>query len=60
MTMKKLLRRRSAIRELLQSLETRPFLGDASLASHTWPSRACSVTEGSYDIPRQLCKNDRR
>ena len=36
MTMRKLLRRRSAIRELLQNLETRPFSEDTPPSAGGW------------------------
>ncbi len=36
MTMRKLLRRRSALRELLQNLDTRPFCEDIPPSSGGW------------------------
>ena len=61
MTMKKLLRRRSAMRELLQRLETRSLCDDVPRSPQAWPSRTrAGLSDSTCDVPRQPCPGEPR
>ena len=61
MTMRKLLRRRSAIRELLQNLETRPFSEDTPPSAGGWSNQSRPrLDRSSPCAPARSCEGDRR
>jgi hypothetical protein len=61
MTMRKLLRRRNAVRELLQNLETRPFCEATPAPSGGWLSLPRPrLAYGSRGSSAQSCNSDRR
>jgi hypothetical protein len=61
MTMRKLLRRRSAIRELLQNLDARPFREETQPASVGWLSRPRPrLAHGAHWTPTRSFPGGRR
>jgi hypothetical protein len=61
MTMRKLLRRRSAMRELLQNLDTRPYCEDLPPVPGGWAIRPRpGVTRGSRCVLPASGRSDRR
>jgi len=61
MTMRKLQRRRSAFRELLQSLDTGRFGGEAPLRSVGWLKQPrLRLDQGHRSIPSQLYQGESR
>jgi hypothetical protein len=61
MTMRKLQRRRSAFRELLQSLDTGRFGGEAPPRSVGWLKQPrLRLDHGHRSIPSQLYQGERR
>jgi hypothetical protein len=61
MTMRKLLRRRSAIRELLQNLETRTFREETPPAPGGWLNRPRPrLAHGAHWAPARSLQGDRR
>ncbi len=61
MTMRKLLRKRSAVRRILQNLETRPVLHDTSPVSFGWLNQLYpGVVHDSVCAPASFCQDDRR
>ena len=61
MSTRKLLRKRNAVRRILQNLETRPVLYDTSPVSFGWLNQLYpGVVHDSVCAPASFCQDDRR
>jgi hypothetical protein len=61
MSMRKLLRKRNAVRRILQNLETRPVLQDTSPVSFGWLNQLYpGVVHDSVCAPASFRQDDRR
>jgi len=61
MTMRKLLRKRSAFRRILQNLETRPVLQDTPPESFGWPNQLYpGIIHDSVCAPASFRQDGRR
>ena len=61
MTVRKLLRKRNAVRRILQNLETRPVMQDTSPMSFGWLNQLYpGAVHDSVCAPASFCQDDRR
>jgi hypothetical protein len=61
MTMRKLLRKRSAVRRILQNLETRPVLQETTPVSFGWLNQLYpGIVHDSVCAPASFCQDGRR